>query len=151
MSRKIVIYNSEKTVCKYFDNDYCRYGNKCNFWHSEENCSKIKCENKRCIKRHPKPCSYFRRQKCRFAENCKFKHVNYENEENKVLKNKLKDLEEANENLKKELELKNAKKTTIEKNNEKIKNVVAENNSLRVEIKEVLCRCWKLITLLGLV
>ena len=127
--------NSEKTVCKYVNNV-----NMCKFQHSEENCREIKCESKRCIKRHPKPCSYFRRQKCRFAENCKFKHVNYENEENeenKVLKNKLKDLEEANENLKKELELKNAKKTTIEKNNEKIKNVVAENNSLRVEVDKL--------------
>ena len=144
MSRKIVINNSEKTVCKYFDNGYCRYGNNCHFWHLEENCSERKCENKRCIKRHPKPCSYFRRQKCKFAGNCKYKHViteNEENEENKVLKIKLKDLEEAKENLKKVLVLKdfdiNAKKTTIKKNDEKIKNVMAENQILRAEVDKL--------------
>ena len=116
MTRKIVFLDSEKIVCKYFDNGYCRFGNECKFWHSEENCSEIKCGNIGCIKRHPKPCSYYKRKKCKFAEHCKFKHDSIENDESEKMKIKLKDLEEANEKLRKELDMKdfviNAKNNT---------------------------------------
>ena len=67
----------------------------------------------------------------------------------------MKELEEANKNLKKELELKNfdinVKNTTIKKKDEQITNVMAENETLRAEVdnlrkggtKEVSSTCKK--------
>jgi hypothetical protein len=138
MTRKIVFLDSEKIVCKYFDNGYCRFGNECKFWHSEENCIEIKCGNIGCIIRHPKPCSYYKRKKCKFAEHCKFKHDSIESDESEKMKIKLKDLEEANEKLRKELEMKdfviNAKNNTIEENEKQMKAIKAENVAMKEEL-----------------
>ena len=135
--RKVVINGSDKIVCKYFDNGYCRFGNDCKFWHSEEvTCSKSRCENVKCLKRHPKPCSYFRRRKCKFAERCKFKHDpldTNDNDETLVMTNKIKALEEANKNLKKDLEL---KVIIIQAKDEDIKTLKKENQVMKSELDE---------------
>ena len=143
MSRKVISNGSDKYVCKYFDNGYCKFGPDCKFWHPEENCLENKCENKGCWKRHPKNCSYFRRRKCKFGDECKFKHDvvvrgSDETDEFQDLRNKLKAAEEANKKLEKELKLKdsiiNVKKTTIDKNVKEIKLIKARNEELKAEI-----------------
>ena len=140
MARKIVINDSEKIICKYFDNGYCRHEEKCRFFHPRINCEFSQCVNPSCQNRHPKYCRYFKRNKCKFGENCHFKHGRH-------VENKLKDLENAIEKMTKEMEIKDfdlkGKEKTIEEKNERIKvleNEVKTNKSVinkqKLEIKK---------------
>ena len=117
MTRKIVIHNSEKIICKYFDNGYCRFQEACKFMHPRENCENRKCENQQCPKKHPKYCKFFRRKKCKFHEKCLFRHEHFSEESStdreSPLKTKITDLENeilaykaTIETLKKEIEMK---------------------------------------------
>ena len=131
MTTKIIIHNSEKIICKYFDNGYCRFQEVCKFMHPKEN-----CENQKCPKRHPKFCKYFRRKKCTFNEKCLFRHGNNSEESStdreSPLKTKINELENditvykaTIETLKKEIEMKDfiisAKENTINKKDEELK------------------------------
>ena len=155
MKRTIKINNSEITICKYYDNGYCRYKENCKYFHSAKNCEVINCENQTCKNRHPKQCRYYRRQNCKFGEDCCFKHDKNGNdftekvcsEENNKLKNKLKVLEKALENMKKEIELKdfflNEKENIIEQKNvsiqglgKKVKDLDLVASHLKSEIRK---------------
>ena len=158
MPRKININGSEKIICKYFDNGYCRFKEICKFKHPKENCKEKTCEDYKCPKRHPKTCKYFRRKKCKFAEKCLFKHdknseakdvakESLSNLENKELNNEIEKLKSTIENLTKEIELKDfilsAKESLINKLEEKlkisedeIKKVKSSNANLRAELKD---------------
>ena len=47
----------KENVCKYHNVGYCKYREKCMFFHPTEDCDK-KCERNICIKRHSKTCKY---------------------------------------------------------------------------------------------
>ena len=66
---------SEKKICSYFDNGYCKLKKSCKFFHPESNCSDTKCLRKFCEMRHPKVCRYYKTQQgCIFKDRCLFKH-----------------------------------------------------------------------------
>ena len=111
--RKIIsVIGSDKIVCRYFDNGYCRFEEKCKFLHPKEICNQQKCRNNRCDKRHPKPCRFFVKNKCKFGAKCKFKHDN--DQTNNVspksgeLKIKLQIADDVNANPKKEIAMKDS-------------------------------------------
>ena len=73
MSKKNSI--SEKRICFYYDNGFCKYYKSCNFFHPKDNCSDEECLRKLCEKRHPKECRYYLSQNgCKFKDKCFFKH-----------------------------------------------------------------------------
>ena len=140
MRRIISFLGSDKVVCRYYDNGYCRFETKCRFVHPKENCNQKKCQNSRCEKRHPKPCRFYEKKKCRFDAECKFKHEINENDENanqeaQELKEKLRNSDDIIENLKKELAMKDfviaAKDDNIKKNEGHIRILLFENKDLK--------------------
>ena len=93
-SRKIKIHNSEITVCRYYDNGYCRFEVKCRFHHPKEDCHDQAYGGRNCQKRHPKNCKFYTKRKCKFNDKCAYKHsteniVNTENTENWNVKTKI--------------------------------------------------------------
>ena len=58
----------------YYRVGYCKYKNKCKYFHPKENCVETKCRNKTCNKRNRKPCKYG--QNCSRKESCEFLHEN---------------------------------------------------------------------------
>ena len=144
MIRKIKINNSDKIICKYFDNGYCRFREDCKFFHPAENCDCEQCDLRTCVKRHPKQCKYFRRKRCKFGDDCFFKHINVKqvneyyakevDDEKDELKKELKQMEDIiknlrNENAHKDVELDKRLKD-IEKKDQEIIDLKNENNIL---------------------
>ena len=70
--------------CRYFNRGYCKFGEKCMYYHASEICQVYAeegtCLKHRCIKRHPKKCRYWSKhpEGCRFGERCKYLHVTVE-------------------------------------------------------------------------
>ena len=143
MRRKIRINYSDKIVCKYFDNGYCRFELECKFYHPLEICKSDHCEMNTCEKRHLKFCKYFRQKRCKFSEKCLFSHdknkvarqnsdVNPESEDLEV---KVKSLLEVIKDLKNEMKIKDleiiSKNDIIEKNNIEINRLSNENKDGR--------------------
>ena len=63
--------------CSYFNSGYCKFTRKengCKYYHPTEACTKTKCNNKSCDKRHPKKCRHG--DQCRFRTRCLYKHFN---------------------------------------------------------------------------
>ena len=115
------------TICRYFDNGYCRFETKCKYYHSKEKCVEETCGGRGCHKRHPRNCKFYSKGKCKFNDKCAFKHstlnvVNSEtkNSEHIKLENQVKVLEYENENLKKE---NNIKDFNIHVQNESLKDI----------------------------
>ena len=149
-NRQIKFNGSDKMICNYFDNGYCRFKEECKFFHPNEICEFEKCDLQACIKRHPKSCKYFRRKKCKFNDACLFKHKDVENDtssDNKDakeainLQNKLKHLEETIKNLRadnkqKDLDL-TKKAKIIEKKDKDIKDLTEENLLLKGRVENV--------------
>ena len=50
MTRKIIIHNSEKIICKYSGNGYCRFQEVCKFMHPKENCENQNVKIKNVLK-----------------------------------------------------------------------------------------------------
>ena len=143
--RTVQIHNSDKIVCNYHDNGYCRFKDECKYHHFNEKCEKSACEQRSCLKRHPILCKYFRRNMCKFDQNCMFSHkmktngqIIYVNEEPVELNEKLKSLEDIIGTLKKEMAMKdfviNAKDITIRENEEQIKLLKKENDNLKSKL-----------------
>jgi seryl-tRNA synthetase len=105
--------------------------------HLKDDCEVKYCKDSRCTRRHPKFCKFCI---CKFGETCLFKHDLEVNEdsliktENRELTNKDDALKTDIENLKKEIEIKNA---TLAKKDVEMRNLVNENKNLKEEIKEL--------------
>ena len=71
--------SKKKPRCKYYNVGYCKYKVKCKFTHPTEVCNNNvggKCEDQKCLKRHPKICKWLTGSSgCRRNENCEFSHV----------------------------------------------------------------------------
>ena len=64
-------------ICQFNQYGYCKYGTRCDKFHTTTTCDSFPCENSECGKRHPKLCQYFAVYGwCRFAEKCSFLHYN---------------------------------------------------------------------------
>ena len=63
------------SVCQYNQFGHCKFGTRCEKFHTTETCDSFPCVNRECDKRHPKLCQYFAVYGwCRFAGNCSFLH-----------------------------------------------------------------------------
>ena len=77
--------NPRKEIrCKHFNAGYCKMKDFCSYKHNsvkicESHRKTVKCENKRCELRHPRPCRYFRRGKCWRGESCLYLHETSKN------------------------------------------------------------------------
>jgi hypothetical protein len=71
--------------CRYFDKGYCKYENKCRYFHPLEICKSHlespKCMVKGCRSRHPKSCKWFKKEVGCKRNNCEFLHVTYARDE----------------------------------------------------------------------
>ena len=161
MRRKLKILNSDKIICSYHDNGYCRFKTECKFHHFEEICDKIECERSKCLKRHPKPCKYFRRNKCKFGDICLFNHksvvqvqASLNNSEPGDLKAKLLKFEEIIASLKNEIDIRDAvikeKDDNIKMKEEKIKNLTGEKKELADENEALKLKLVKTTELSGI-
>ena len=93
-------------VCNHNKFGFCKHGDRCWKKHISEICENKRCSGgNECNKRHPRKCRFFRDYKrCKFGEYCAFDHsepIDAAEEELKLLKQKLDDLEKI-------LEVKNA-------------------------------------------
>ena len=62
-------------VCQFNQFGHCKFGSRCEKFHTIETCDSFPCVNRECDKRHPKLCQYFAVYGwCRFAGNCSFLH-----------------------------------------------------------------------------
>ena len=72
-----------KRKCRFFNRGYCKYNDKCKYYHSPVICEEYLehgiCMEDRCIKRHPKHCRYWANtpEGCRY-EKCHYLHLNSE-------------------------------------------------------------------------
>ena len=65
------------SVCQYNQFGHCKFGTRCEKFHTTETCDSFPCVNRECDKRLPKLCQYFAVYGwCRFAGNCSFLHYN---------------------------------------------------------------------------
>jgi hypothetical protein len=72
----------KKTKCRYFDKGFCRYRNKCRYFHPQKTCEEYlrssKCDHLNCEDRHPEACKYWKStNKCKRNENCDFLHATF--------------------------------------------------------------------------
>ena len=66
--------------CRYHNRGYCKFGEKCHFFHSRDICEEFRsnglCRQKNCFLRHPKNCRYWTRTEegCKRNEECVYLH-----------------------------------------------------------------------------
>ena len=66
---------TNETICKFNQFGFCKFLSNCRKHHINENCQETVCENRNCLKRHPKNCKYFDLYKrCKFGVYCAFAH-----------------------------------------------------------------------------
>ena len=75
------------SVCKYYQNGYCKFNLHCRNKHEHKVCDKINdCRDKTCQERHPKLCRGFSKYKtCRHEENCAYMHREDPNPQSKII------------------------------------------------------------------
>ena len=62
-------------ICKFNQNGFCKFGERCRNRHINEICDKESCKS--CQLRHPKRCRYFfLNGSCKFGVNCAYRHEN---------------------------------------------------------------------------
>ena len=65
--------------CKYYNKGFCKEGNRCEFFHPQDNCQEFECsgqcsQGSSCKLRHPRKCRYWLRGDCWRLENCVYLH-----------------------------------------------------------------------------
>ena len=81
-SNLFVMENMERSICKYNQRGFCRYGERCRLRHVNENCTESDCQDESCLFRHPLECRYFYLYgTCKFGDSCAYVH---EENEDKV-------------------------------------------------------------------
>ena len=72
---------ASNTFCRFNLNGYCRYRDQCKYQHAKETCENTKCDQKSCMKRHPRNCKYYSEfGYCKFGDYCAFRHSRSEND-----------------------------------------------------------------------
>ena len=65
-------------VCQFNQHGHCKFGSKCDKFHTTETCDNFPCQDNDCSKRHPKLCKYFSAYgRCMFGDKCSFLHYNF--------------------------------------------------------------------------
>ena len=124
-------------VCRHNQTGYCKFGHNCHKKHNNEVCKETLCQDRGCLKRHPRLCRYFSSNKvCKFKENCAYVHhekdIEIDNLENEFLT-----LKSEIEELKKHKQDMTEKLSKIEYPNKEIKHLREEVNVLKVTMSEL--------------
>ena len=87
MKKEEINKRPTNTKCRYWNREYCKKENKCQFLHSERDRQKYietdQCEDRRCEKRHQRVCRYYKtKQDCYRKENCQYLHKDEAQEKN---------------------------------------------------------------------
>ena len=120
-------------ICKYYNEGFCKFRDKCFFKHVMEDCKTKDCKKDQCLKRHPKRCKFFFLRKfCKFKIDCKFSHNSDSNDDEDIKKvqHEITEIQRENEIIKsrnKELE------NDISKLEEKLANVQEDLKALEKE------------------
>ena len=66
--------------CRYWNRGFCRIGDECKYYHSEEDCQSYMeggiCRDRNCDRRHRKDCRYFKEEAgCFRGESCEYLHT----------------------------------------------------------------------------
>ena len=106
--------SSLQQKCRFQNEGFCKFREKCRFRHVKEICHNGQCEKRTCPRRHQRKCKFFfLRDHCKFGEFCEYSHdiKNNQNEELLKLKDALeetsresktsKNIEKENSNLRK--------------------------------------------------
>ena len=126
-----------ENICLYNKFRHCKYQETCRRQHLREICELPLCENKSCMRRHPRACKFFENyERCKFGSFCSFSHKTSEsglaaptnNVEISEMKTRLDTLEETARQ----------HETEIRILNEKVKDVEQRNVELETELKIVL-------------
>ena len=70
-----------KKKCRYFNRGFCKYGQKCRFYHPRQVCNEFLlegiCRQHKCPQRHPRHCRYWttRQEGCNRGDFCQYLHV----------------------------------------------------------------------------
>ena len=88
------MFGQAQNVCEYEKFGYCKERDSCPRFHPKVLCDKETCDVTSCNKRHPMPCRNFTKGECSYGNMCKYDHRKQKN---------LKDLENKNDSLEKEL------------------------------------------------
>ena len=112
-----------ENICLYNKFGHCKYQETCRRQHLREICELPLCENKSCMRRHPRACKFFENY-----ERCKFGSFCSNNVEISEMKTKLDTLEETARQHENEIKILN----------EKVKDVEQRNVELETELKIVL-------------
>lgn len=79
--------------CKYKNRGFCKYLEKCRYFHPSEICPKhlenLKCNEKECTRRHPKICKWYQRAVGCRRNNCDFLHVTLAGDDGSKIAHKL--------------------------------------------------------------
>ena len=96
----------EVKTCRYYNKGYCKYENKCRYFHPLKTCKNHlesqKCQVKLCKERHPKVCKWFIKEVGCKRDNCDFLHVTFATDDNneKAHKKLILNVQEAKAHLK---------------------------------------------------
>ena len=71
-----MIEDSQSVRCKYFNTGYCKFEDECSYKHPKEICLLHVCQDKICIKIHPKACRF--KAHCKRRSSCMYRHSKYE-------------------------------------------------------------------------
>ena len=117
---------STNEVCNHNKYGFCKHGDRCWKKHINEICENKSCRGgNECSKRHPRKCKFFRDyRRCKFGEYCAFDHsepFDAAEEELKLLKQKLDDIEKI-------IEVKNAEMKAMLEKLDKIEANMADLN-----------------------
>ena len=62
-------------ICQHNQYGHCKYGSKCDKFHTIATCNRFPCQDSECTMRHPRLCIYFSAYgRCMFADKCSFLH-----------------------------------------------------------------------------
>ena len=137
---------TQENVCLFNKFGHCKFSTKCRQFHVNEMCENKSCESQKCPKRHPRACHFFNQyQRCKFGEFCSYLHilksspVHLKEKDFEEVKTKLLDMEKVVSEQENELKILKQKVASLEENslNLKVDIQKAIENAVKVTTKEL--------------
>ena len=130
-------------VCKYNQEGFCKFGEKCFNVHENEICgSRNECTDSGCRKRHPKNCRFFRQfGHCKFDVTCAYSHLDDRNVKCEQLEKEVSELKGEVKTMKVMKERSESKQETekVEKLKKEVSDLKDEVNAMKQSMKKEVC------------
>ena len=124
-------------ICQFNQFGHCKYGARCEKFHTIETCDNFPCVNRECDKRHPKLCQYFMVYGwCRFAGNCSFLHYNSSGFVHTSTSQGLQEIVQAMSELKNEIKTLRLEVDRLERQNQNLMESMRQLNSEKDTVHE---------------